>query len=104
MVYDAAEQEHMPAVPSALWAKSVLQIVLAPDLLIKKLIVIMWHVDEATETMTRNVPILIPLLSVLTIISSVLCPGTKLHEWEITGVSHSHRTNTVKHVFMQKEE
>ena len=101
---DVAEQGHVPALPSALWVKSGLQIVLAPDLLMKKLIVIMWHVDEARETRTRKVPMLIPLLSALTVISSDLCPGTKLHQWEIPGVNHSHRINTVLHVLMQKEE
>lgn len=100
---DIAEQGHVPALPSALQVKSGLQIVLTRDLLIKK-IVIIWHVDKATETRPRKVPMLIPLLSALTVISSDLCPGTKLHQWEIPAVSHSHRINTVMHVLMQKEE
>lgn len=91
---DISEQGHVPALPSALRVKSGLQIVLTWDLLIKK-IVIIWHVDKATETRPRKVPMLIPLLSALTVISSDLCPGTKLHQWEIPAVSHSHRINTV---------
>lgn len=104
MVSNVAERGHVPGLPFAFFVKSGLQIVLVPDLLMKKLTVIMRNVDEATEMRMRNVPMFTPLLSVLTVISSDLCPGTKLYQWETPGVSHSHGTNTVRHVLMKKEE
>lgn len=78
---DVAEQGLVPACPSALWVKSGLQIVLAPDLFMKKLTVITWHDAEATETRMRKVlpPIfLLPALvqsSAQTVSRNKVVPG-----------------------------
>lgn len=84
---DVAEQEHVPACPSALQVESGLQIVLALDLSMKKLTVITWHVAEATETRMRKLLLLIFLLpavtqsSAQTVSRNKVVPGVLGNDW-----------------------